>query len=71
VAVIREEGINGDREMVAALHMVGFNVWDVTMEDIVSRKVTLDYFRGVIFPGGFSYAGRVKICFCAFCDRIE
>jgi len=56
VAVIREEGINGDREMVAALHMVGFNVWDVTMEDIISRKVTLDRFRGVIFPGGFSYA---------------
>jgi phosphoribosylformylglycinamidine synthase len=56
VAVIREEGSNGDREMVASLHMVGFNVWDVTMEDIVSRKVTLDRFRGVIFPGGFSYA---------------
>ncbi|ODN01910.1 Phosphoribosylformylglycinamidine synthase [Orchesella cincta] len=56
VAVIREEGSNGDREMVASLQMVGFNVWDVTMEDIVSRKVTLDRFRGIIFPGGFSYA---------------
>lgn len=57
MAVIREEGTNGDREMVASMHMVGFNVWDITMEDIVNRKVSLDRFRGIIFPGGFSYAG--------------
>jgi len=57
VAVIREEGSNGDREMIASLYMAGFNVWDVTMEDIVTRKVNLDRFRGVVFPGGFSYAG--------------
>jgi len=56
VAVIREEGTNGDREMVAALHMAGFQVWDVVMQDIVTRKTTLDRFRGIVFPGGFSYA---------------
>ncbi|CAG7828435.1 unnamed protein product [Allacma fusca] len=56
VAVIREEGTNGDREMSAALYLAGFDVWDVTMEDIISQKVTLDRFRGIIFPGGFSYA---------------
>jgi len=44
--------------MAAALHMVGFQVWDVCMEDIVSRKVFLDRFQGIIFPGGFSYAGN-------------
>lgn len=56
VAVIREEGTNGDREMVAALHMVGFEVWDVMMTDLLSGVIKLDNFRGVIFPGGFSYA---------------
>ncbi|XP_030749846.1 phosphoribosylformylglycinamidine synthase [Sitophilus oryzae] len=56
VAVIREEGINSDREMAAALVRVGFKVWDVTMQDLLTGKVTLDRFRGVIFPGGFSYA---------------
>lgn len=56
VAVIREEGINGDREMAASLLEAGFDVWDVTMQDLLKNHVTLDIFRGVIFPGGFSYA---------------
>jgi len=56
VAVVREEGINGDREMAAALHMVGFQVFDVTMTDLDSGRITLDKFQGLIFPGGFSYA---------------
>ncbi|GAB6025567.1 hypothetical protein CHUAL_011298 [Chamberlinius hualienensis] len=56
VAVVREEGTNGDLEMVAALNTVGFQVWDVTMTDLAKRKVTLDHFQGLIFPGGFSYA---------------
>ncbi|GLH08832.1 CLUMA_CG000196, isoform A [Gryllus bimaculatus] len=56
VAVIREEGTNGDREMAASLFMAGFEVWDVTMQDLLNKKVTADQFRGLIFPGGFSYA---------------
>nr|XP_031826710.1 phosphoribosylformylglycinamidine synthase [Nomia melanderi] len=56
VAVIREEGTNGDREMAASLMQAGFEVWDVTMQDLLDNKVTFDRFRGVIFPGGFSYA---------------
>ena len=58
VCVVREEGSNGDREMSAALYLAGFNVWDVTMEDLIAGHITLDRFRGVIFPGGFSYAGK-------------
>lgn len=58
MAVLREEGINGDREMSAALHMAGFEVWDVTMQDLLEDKITLDEFRGIVFPGGFSYAGK-------------
>lgn len=59
VAVLREEGVNGDREMAAALVRVGFKVWDVAMEDLISGSISLDDFRGVIFPGGFSYAGKI------------
>ncbi|XP_058825547.1 phosphoribosylformylglycinamidine synthase [Topomyia yanbarensis] len=55
VAVIREEGTNGDREMSAALFLANFEVHDVTMSDLLNRKTSLDNYRGVIFPGGFSY----------------
>lgn len=57
VAVIREEGTNGDREMSAAFYAAGFDVWDMTMSDLVAGRATIDEsFRGVVFPGGFSYA---------------
>ncbi|XP_041976671.1 phosphoribosylformylglycinamidine synthase isoform X2 [Aricia agestis] len=56
VAVLREEGINGDREMIASLMMANFEVFDVTMSDLQAKKITLDAFQGVVFPGGFSYA---------------
>jgi phosphoribosylformylglycinamidine synthase len=56
VAVIREEGSNGDREMVSAFYLAGFEPWDVTMTDLLDGRITLDRFRGVVFVGGFSYA---------------
>lgn len=56
VAVIREEGSNGDREMAAAFMMAGFEVWDVCMQDLLDGRITLDRFRGLAFVGGFSYA---------------
>jgi phosphoribosylformylglycinamidine synthase len=56
VAIIRQEGSNGDREMIAAFLSAGLQAWDVTVSDIVSGRITLDQFRGVIFVGGFSYA---------------
>ncbi|MEK9180670.1 MAG: phosphoribosylformylglycinamidine synthase, partial [Patescibacteria group bacterium] len=56
VAVVREQGTNGDAEMIAALQMAGFKTWDVTMSDLVAGRAVLDErFRGVIFPGGFSF----------------
>lgn len=61
VALIREEGLNGDREMAASLYMAGFEVWDCTMQDLLDEKITIDRFRGIIFPGGFSYAGMVSV----------
>jgi phosphoribosylformylglycinamidine synthase len=56
VAVLREEGSNGDREMAAAFFTAGFEVWDVTMSDILSKAASLRDFVGVAFVGGFSYA---------------
>ncbi|XP_047128981.1 phosphoribosylformylglycinamidine synthase isoform X1 [Hydra vulgaris] len=56
VAVLREEGSNGDREMASAFHMAGFNVYDVTMQELCDGKITLDIFKGIVFVGGFSYA---------------
>jgi phosphoribosylformylglycinamidine synthase len=56
VAIIREEGSNGDREMTSAFFWAGFEPWDVTMTDLLEKKITLDQFRGIVFVGGFSYA---------------
>ncbi|KAF2318840.1 hypothetical protein GH714_011082 [Hevea brasiliensis] len=56
VAVIREEGSNGDREMAAALYAAGFEPWDVTMSDLLNGAISLHEFHGIVFVGGFSYA---------------
>ncbi|MBI4710249.1 MAG: phosphoribosylformylglycinamidine synthase subunit PurQ [Nitrospirae bacterium] len=56
VAIIREEGSNGDREMTSAFYQAGFEVWDVTMTDLTEGRVRLKDFRGMAFVGGFSYA---------------
>jgi phosphoribosylformylglycinamidine synthase len=56
VAIIREEGSNGDREMTSAFFWAGFEPWDVTMTDLLEERISLDRFRGIVFVGGFSYA---------------
>jgi phosphoribosylformylglycinamidine synthase len=56
VAILREEGSNGDREMTSAFFSAGFEAWDVTMTDLLKGDASLDEFRGVVFVGGFSYA---------------
>ena len=56
IAVIREEGSNGDREMSSAFHLAGFEPWDVTVTDLLESRITLEQFRGIVFVGGFSYA---------------
>ncbi len=56
VAILREEGSNGDREMTSAFFAAGFEPWDLTMTDLLSGAASLDRFRGLVFVGGFSYA---------------
>ena len=55
VAVLREQGVNGQREMAATLDRAGFEAHDVHMSDILSGRTGLDAYRGVIACGGFSY----------------
>lgn len=53
-AIIREKGVNGDREMAWALHVGGWDVMDVHTTDLCSGRVTLDDVRLIVFTGGFT-----------------
>ena len=55
VAVLREQGVNGQVEMAAAFHRAGFESVDVHMTDIIAGRVTLAGFAGFAAGGGFSY----------------
>ncbi|MFH0756952.1 MAG: phosphoribosylformylglycinamidine synthase [Bacteroidota bacterium] len=53
-AIIREKGVNGDREMAHALYLAGFDVKDVHMTDLIAGRETLEEVQMVVFVGGFS-----------------
>ncbi len=53
-AIIREKGVNGDREMAYALFLAGFDVKDVHMTDLVSGREDLSDVNMIVFVGGFS-----------------
>jgi len=55
VAIVREQGVNGHREMAAAFHAAGFTAVDVHMSDIISGRVDLQEFKGLVACGGFSF----------------
>lgn len=55
VAILREQGVNGHFEMAAAFHRAGFACHDIHMSDILSGRVTLANFKGLVACGGFSY----------------
>ena len=55
VAVLREQGVNGQIEMAAAFDRAGFDARDVHMSDIISGRVLLQDFAGLVACGGFSY----------------
>lgn len=54
VAIIREKGVNGDREMAYSLYLAGFDVKDVHMTDLISGRETLEEINLIVFVGGFS-----------------
>ena len=87
VAVLREQGVNGQVEMAAAFDRAGFETVDVHMSDLLSGRITLDGFKTLVACGGFSYGdvlgagggwaksilfnGRVRDEFAAFFDRTD
>jgi len=55
VAVLREQGVNGQLEMAGAFTAAGFEAVDVHMSDLLTGKRTLAEFQGLAACGGFSY----------------
>ncbi|MDX1606880.1 MAG: phosphoribosylformylglycinamidine synthase subunit PurQ, partial [Candidatus Competibacterales bacterium] len=55
VAILREQGVNGQTEMAAAFDRAGFAAIDVHMSDLLEGRATLDGFQGLAACGGFSY----------------
>ena len=55
MAILREQGVNGQVEMAAAFDRAGFAAHDVHMSDIISGRVSLKDFAGLVACGGFSY----------------
>jgi phosphoribosylformylglycinamidine synthase len=55
VAILREQGVNGQVEMGAAFHRAGFEAVDVHMSDLISGRISLSSFKGYSACGGFSY----------------
>ena len=55
IAVLREQGVNGQVEMAAAFDRAGFDASDVHMSDIISGRVSLANYKGFAAGGGFSY----------------
>jgi phosphoribosylformylglycinamidine synthase len=53
-AIIREKGVNGDREMAWMMYLAGFDVKDVHMTDLISGRETLEDVNLIVFVGGFS-----------------
>lgn len=74
VAILREQGVNGQQEMAAAFDRAGFAATDVHMSDILEGRISLDDFKGLVACGGFSYgdvlgAGRGWANSVLFNDR--
>ncbi len=55
VAILREQGVNGQQEMAAAFSQAGFSAVDVHMSDILEGRISLEDFKGLAACGGFSY----------------
>jgi phosphoribosylformylglycinamidine synthase len=55
IAILREQGVNSQTEMAAVCTRAGFDAYDVHMTDILSGRVRLGRFHGLVACGGFSY----------------
>ena len=87
VAILREQGVNGQLEMAAAFDRAGFSCIDVHMSDVIAGRTALTEFSGLVACGGFSYGdvlgagqgwaksilfnGRARDAFAAFFSRAD
>ncbi len=55
IAILREQGVNGQLEMAAAFHRAGFTAVDLHMSELLADASQLSDFRGLVACGGFSY----------------
>ena len=55
IAILREQGVNGQVEMAAVFDRAGFEAWDVHMSDIIEGRMSLAQYKGFAAAGGFSY----------------
>lgn len=55
VAILREQGVNGQMEMAWCFQQAGFDSIDVTMTDLIEGRFNLGDFTGLAACGGFSY----------------
>lgn len=55
MAILREQGVNGQIEMAAAFDRAGFECIDIHMQDLIDDQIKLDSFNGLVACGGFSY----------------
>ena len=55
VAILREQGVNGHRELAAAFERAGFEAVDIHMTDLLEGRRSLETFAGLAAGGGFSY----------------
>ncbi|HUX81292.1 MAG TPA: phosphoribosylformylglycinamidine synthase, partial [Halothiobacillus sp.] len=55
IAILREQGVNGEVEMAAAFDRAGFMAVDVHMSDLLAGRVDLSTMQGIVACGGFSY----------------
>ena len=55
IAILREQGVNGQVEMAAAFEHAGFDAYDVHMTDLINGHTDLQQFHGLAACGGFSY----------------
>ena len=76
VAILREQGVNGQNEMAAAFIKAGFEAHDIHMQDLLEQKKDLNQFNGLAVCGGFSYgdvlgAGKGWSSTINFSDSIQ
>ncbi|MBV7317139.1 phosphoribosylformylglycinamidine synthase [Shewanella sp. NIFS-20-20] len=55
MAILREQGVNSQLEMAAAFDRAGFESHDIHMSDVLSGRVALSDYQGLVACGGFSY----------------